>query len=267
LRFHAVSALHRLDPTGSEIAERVLELIDDPDDDIALLAADMAASMVIPEAAERLQRLRARGAETARGGLLAMGRLLAGAPEAIDGAQRAQLVADLEKVARRVPEGLEACEVLGALADDDARRVLRAVADGWFVHRLVRVGAAAALAVAGDAAGADRLGRALGSWRRDARGYAIELVGRHGLEAFADRLTAIASSRRDYHSDTAVIALAALGAAPEVLEGFATDPRPEVRLEAVRALAARDPSNALLRSLAADDPDAEVRLAAAANKG
>jgi HEAT repeat protein len=132
-----------------------------------------------------------------------------------------------------------ATQALARLDAEQARDELRGVVNGWFGHPLHKVEAAAALVQLGDDQGADYLAKSLDSHRKDARGYAIRLVGKLGLDEYFARLEEKARSD-DYHADTAVLALGDFGgeSARDALEDIADDhPNDEVRALAQNTLA------------------------------
>jgi len=265
VRFQAFSALEALGTRSDDYTARALAHLQDTDEEVVAVAAEALARCGRTDAIEPLAAATARlHSDPLARASVALSELAAGVTdaEAILQPLRHQLVAQ----SRRIPHGLRACEALGALGGADAQAHLRKLARSWFVHRLVRVAAAAGLARSGSPEGVELLATLLRHRRRDARGYAIELAGRWGGAALVQPLVAILQSPRDYHSDTAALALA-LTCAPEAdaaLLTAAEDPRPDVRLEVARALRQRNIGADVLQRLIDHDPDPEVKLAARA---
>ncbi len=238
VRYQAAAALRRLGTTSAELG-RVRVLLGDEDREVAALAAELLSVAGDDESLDGMLALRQRVSGRAWVQVtLAIGDLTSGGGVP---------VAELGKLCRKLPQGLHAIEVLGKNHGAEAQAALRGVASGFFVHRLLRVAAAAALAGQGDARGWASLRGWMGSWHRDARGYAITLCGPMAEDEDLASLIAVLADPRDYHSDTAAIALAAHSGAPRVLAALrraADDPRAEVREEVADALRRREAQSA-----------------------
>lgn len=275
VRFQALTALARLCADGPEVVEAAREALDDEDAEIVGVAAELLAALGDGEAAEILWRRvdgLPRGARLSA--LLALAHLRSSlearpsnpgqlpSPERAE--ERGRLVALLLVEARKLPWGLRACDALGLLGAAEAVEPLASLASSFWTHRLIKVAAAEALVRLGDPRGAELLARFLGARRRDMRGLAIERVGALGLGAHRGALIAILRDPRDYHADTAALALGLLGdeEALDALEGALGDLRAEVRAEAAGALAACGRAGERLKRLMNDDPDEGVRRAA-----
>lgn len=128
-----------------------------------------------------------------------------------------------------------------ALVSMDARQAVEPLTDllsRWFIHPIIRVQSAAALAELEESRGVEFLEQSLEHWRKDVRGAAIRAVGRIGIERFRADLEAMAQSE-DYHADTAVLALADWGDDPaqHLLQNIArSHADPSVKQLAERAL-------------------------------
>jgi HEAT repeat protein len=159
--------------------------------------------------------------------------------------------------------GLEACTWLGRLGAAEATEPFLKMIRGWFTNRFLKVAAAGALAQMGHKEGEEALGRYLKARRKDMRGYAMEKVGELGLVRHRPALLASLRDARDYHADTAALALGALGQAEdlEALRQAATSGRADVRLEVARALRRLKPQGQVLARLC-QDPDEDVRQVA-----
>jgi HEAT repeat protein len=259
-RFQATAALASVGMEPARARALWLTRIYEDDAEVASEAARGLASLGELGCADEIARAwRARLPREDRAQvLLAAASLGAGLRD-----ERAAVLAGLERHAAAMPLGLEACAALGALGAREAAPMLGKLARGWFTHRLLRVAASAALAQLGDPDGVKLLEAWFSSHHKDARGYAMERAGALGLTALRPRLLTALRDPRDYHSDTAAVALAALGGdeARAALQAAASDPRPEVRAEVARALRERGWAPEVLARLTGD-PDAEVREAA-----
>jgi HEAT repeat protein len=228
VRFQALTALTRLVAAGPAVLEVAREKIDDEDPEVVGVAAELLAALGDTASARRLvERLPELPKEARRSVLFAAASL---------GAQG--LVPDLLAETGKLPYALRACEALGRTGDASAVEPLAALMGRFFTHRFIKVAAAAALASLGDERGSRALGKYLGARRRDMRGFAMEQVGLLKLTAHRGALIGVLADARDYHSDTAAIALGALGdeACAEALRSATGDPRQEVRQEAIAAL-------------------------------
>ena len=247
VRYQAVLALTRLHAPPS-VSDHVRPLLQDPDEEVVGQAAELLGMMGHPGDAPALFQASQRvSPSAARQVFLGLSQVLAGCgvEEHVD--IRAQLLGRLEAEAGKVPHGIRACEALGRLGDPKAIPRLKALQDGWFTHRFLKVAAAAALVRLGDNDGATALGRFARSRHKDMRGFALERTGTLRLADQLDNLLNVLRSHKDYHSDTVALALGQWmksleSAEPdrarirEALERASTDSRPEVRLEAKRAL-------------------------------
>lgn len=272
LRYQGVLALLRLGAPDTATLAQVREALDDRDDEVAVLAAELLAQQGDREALARMEPLsRQVSGELRSRVVLAQGELVASC--GVEGAARDAVVAALVREAGRLPYGIKACEVLGEVGGAGAREPLGRLAGSWWAHRLINVAAAAALARLGDASGTARVLKALGHRKPDARGLAMEWAGRLRLEGGLERLVTALEDPRDGQSDTAAVALGMWGGevAVEALFRASRDARPEVRVEVAHGLAraaddvsARDAIAQALERLAQEDPDPDVQHAAQA---
>lgn len=103
-----------------------------------------------------------------------------------------------------------ASRALAALGERGAVAALSKATTAFGLHPIHRVEAAAALVQLGERKGVEKLREFLAGRRKDARGWAMIQAGRLGLEEF--RALVEASARgREYHADTAVLALRLYG--------------------------------------------------------
>jgi HEAT repeat protein len=228
MRFQALTALTRLMADGPAVLEMARSRVDDDDPEVVGLAAELLAALGDLTSAGRLVERRASLPKEPRRSVLFAAAALGG-----DG-----LVKDLLAETGKLPYALRACEALGRLGDPAAVEPLAALLGRFFTHRFIKVAAAAALARLGDARGSRALGKHLKARRRDMRGFAMEQVGRLGLGAHRDALVEVLRDPRDYHSDTAAVALGELGdeVCLAALRAASEDPRQEVREEVERTL-------------------------------
>ncbi len=262
VRFQAISALRRLGVDAEQLPT-VRALLTDGDREVVSLAAEVLALAGDQEASGRLAEAAAslRGEGRSRA-ILALAQL------AVAGGQpHPEIVDELVGMTRDVAHGLTAIELLVQLDPKAAVPALERAAAGWLVHRLLRVAACAGLARLGVEGGLKGLREWAGSRHRDARGFALEKLGTVGDADDLAAVAAVATDRNDYHSDTAVISLAARADDfRDTLLACAQDPRPEVRAEVARVLAHHAWGAEALAKLSRDD-DTEVRDAAVGADG
>ena len=263
VRYQAIAALRRLGlEEGHEKGLRAV--LADADPEVAALAAELLADLADEGALEPMYHLMGRARGRARVQVIvALGHLMARV-QCTDDARRDEVVTHLSKVARRIPEGMGAIQALGLLGSPGAHAALVRLARGWFVHRLLRVAAASALAELGDAEGWQQLRGWMHSRHEDARGYAMALCGPVAEPADVAVLIEALKDPADYHSDSAAAALVHHMATPKVMDALvraAADTRQGVRLEVARALAQAPAESDALRALQQDD-DPDVREAA-----
>lgn len=227
VRVEAVRALWRVG--GPDAAQSVRGSLGDADPLVRYYAVLAVDELDPPGAAEDLARL------------LADRRVEVAAEAAFRLAERGdrRAVPVLCRTLRHPDLGFEAARLLGELADPAAGPALRAYVSRWLADPLTRLQAAAALCRMGDGTGEAILLRALRSWRRPVRGFAIELLSGLRSAAAYDSILAVAGRPADYHCGTAARALGRYGdprgaeALCALLEGH---PDPEVRQDAARAL-------------------------------
>lgn len=238
VRYQALVALHNIDMPEEELERAVAPRLQDADREVATVAAQITAEHGWTRYADALYAIWGRTASDAKLQFAISLAELVGShgaeleDEAIDALveQLTDALGDEETIAG-------ACRALVALGSQRAVEPLRNVVDGWFVHPLLRVEAAAALVELDDDAGRDYLADALDHNRRDVRGYALRSVGRLELDEHFDRLVELAKDD-SYHADTAILALAEWGspAAMQALDEIATTQTdPELRRLAERA--------------------------------
>jgi HEAT repeat protein len=245
VRFRALLSLSRRPDAGGEELERVAaSRLQDSDEEVAGVAAELLAREGLVDYADGIaavwKRIEAPGAHLQFAIALAE----------LHGDHGAELDREvLEAVAERLTDalgdeetGTAAIRSLVDLGPEYAIGPLRNLLDRWFVHPLLRVEAAAGLVELDDARGFEEIEDALGHRRKDARGYAIRAVGRHGIDAHLQELVEVANGD-GYHNETALLALVewgspeALDTAESIREGHAS---PEMRLLAERALELRN---------------------------
>lgn len=266
MRFQAIGALVRLDAQGDAVAQALRARLVDSDGEVVAEAAYLLARLedraALPELAQVWDRLVGGSRQRA---LMATASLLVLPGPPLEGAARwrQEVIAALLEEAQGVTAGLEACTWLGRLGATEATEPLQKMVRGWFTNRFLKVAAAGALAQMGHDEGEEALGRYLKARRKDMRGYAMEKVGELGLARHRPALLRALGDPRDYHADTAALALGALGQPEDVeaLRRAATSGRADVRLEVARALRRLEPQGEHLARLC-EDPDEEVRQVA-----
>ena len=241
IRYQAFVTLFALDASDERLEP---EAYGDRDDEVAMIAAQIASArgwkQHLDAMIERRESLRG---EVKLQFTLAIAEMLPEGerPDVIEGM--------LEELEMGVANEKTSAACAAALVDvatrhghiNRATQTLRKELDRWFLHPLLKVEAAAQLTRLGDSRGLDFLSSSFDSRRKDARGYAIDVAGKLQLGALYGRVARVASDATDYHSDTAILALANYDTseARELLEELATNHTdPELRALAKRALAA-----------------------------
>lgn len=228
LRYHALVSLHHLPVPEGQLRPLVEERLSDEDPEVAIIAAQLTAEAGWHELLPRLDGLRLR--LEGRGDLQVTFAI-------------AELIGKARKSGTDLPEGfitpiVEQCiqalddeattaaagQALATLGDPRATRALEQVLDKWMTHPILKVGAAAALVELGHERGEQYLAEMLESRRKDARGYALRMIGKLHMTKHLPELIKIAKSD-DYHADTAVLALGDMGGerAFEVLHEIAAE--------------------------------------------
>lgn len=240
LRYHALIATHRLIPDSPRLHDVVAEALEDGDPEVVVVATQIAVMHGWADLIPQFLHARARlGGEDRTQITFSVGELIANSefrPEQLPPEARGDMIAECTDALEHEPHTAAAIKTLANLDAREAAEHLVDITTGWFVHPILKVEAAAALVDLGNPRGEKYLEKALGSRRRDARGYALRVIGERRLGRFFDHLVDVATAT-GYHADTATLALADFGG---------------------------DEARALLEELAESHSDAEVRRLAAA---
>ncbi|MGM0559146.1 MAG: HEAT repeat domain-containing protein [Myxococcota bacterium] len=224
VRYQALVSLHHRDAPDAQLREVVDARLEDEDTEVQIVTAQIIADRGWTEFTQRIESLwRGSSGELRRQLAFVLADLSAEADVELAPILREKLVDQLIDALSNEQTASAAARALASLDADQARNELRGVVNKWFGHPLHKVEAAAALVELDDQVGREYLAKALQSHRKDARGYAMRLVGKLGLDAFFDLIAAKARST-DYHADTAVLALGDFGGdrAQNILEELAT---------------------------------------------
>ncbi len=242
LRYHALIALHRLGPGSSTAHDAVVEALDDPDPEIVVVATQIAVKNGWADLVDRFLAARHRlGGEDRMQVTFSLGALLetsSAGPGDIPADAREDMIAECVDALGHEPYLAAAAKTLARLRATEAADDLVAVTKKWFAHPILKVEAAAALIDLGHPRGEEFIEKSLSARRKDARGYALRVVGSRRLEKYFSHLVDVATAN-EYHSDTATIALAEFGGeeARRILADLAAShPDPEVRNLAAAAV-------------------------------
>jgi len=241
VRYQALTGLFELGASDDTLSPVIEDLLFDDDDEIVVVAAQIAAARGYTHALGTLLARRERLFGTAKLQLtLSLAELWATHPEERDADLVLDVINELAGALKSEVTVAAAARALAMLARpgaeaDRAVEALHAPLKRWMLHPILKVEVAGALAELDDAEGVAYLGQQLTSRRKDARGYAIEIAGRLGLERFFAEVARTASSS-DYHNETALLSLGAYGTpeAVRILQTLANE-HPD---EACRELAA-----------------------------
>ncbi len=244
LRYQAMVTLFELEAHEATLRPIVDERLRDEDAEIAVVAAQIAAEFGWED---MLDVLVARRAQLS--GDLRLQLTLA-IVELLDD-EHGLSAEVLEELWEELASGIrhEATVAASAMALVDlaratghasrARDLLGGLLKRWMLHPLLKVEAAAQLVRLQDGRGLDYLNQSFDSRRKDARGYAIDVAGRLGLDALFGRVARAAQDPDDYHADTAILALANYDTAEArtILEELSTQaPTEDLRHLATEAL-------------------------------
>ena len=219
LRYQALITLFELGAPDEVLLPVVKTGLNDPDAEVAVVAAQATAARqwlaLIPQLVSRRQSLRH---DLRLQFTLALAEVLpAGEDEHVE-----ELMDELTAGVSDEKTSSACASALVALAlrhqrVPRAQEALKGVLERWLLHPLLKVEAAAQLARLGDVQGLNFLNKSFDSRRKDARGYAIDVAGRFKLEPLYGRVARVAQDASDYHADTALLALANY-ATPEARE-------------------------------------------------
>ncbi|MFU8804236.1 MAG: HEAT repeat domain-containing protein [Bradymonadaceae bacterium] len=248
IRYHALVSLHHVPVDEARLRPLVEESLNDEDPEVVIVAAQLATHAGWHDLLPHLERLRSRfsGQEDLQI-VFSIAELIGAARkdgiEVPDALVRPIVDRCMEALGDE-PTTAAASHALATLGDPRATEALEAVLDKWMTHPILKVGAAAALVELGHDRGREYLTKTLQSRRKDARGYALRIVGKLHMKEHLDELIRVARSD-DYHADTAVLALCDMDG-PEALETLRkiskTHPEDEVRELALRCLRGEEPA-------------------------
>ncbi len=242
LRYHTLIATHHLLGDSPLLRDIVIQALDDRDAEIVVVATQIAVKYGWKEMMPHFLHARSRLLGEDRTQItFSMGALIDNSeldPSDLPPEARQDMIVECVDALSHEPHTAAAIKTLGHLRAQEAAEEINGVMKAWLTHPILKVEAAAALVDLGDRRGQKYLGQTLNSRRKDARGYALRIVGERRLEQFFSELVDVARSN-DYHADTAVLALADYGGADatDVLQAVSQNhPDQEVRRLATRCL-------------------------------
>ena len=251
LRYQTLIAVERLAGDSPETHKAVVEALDDHDPEIVVVATQIAVKYGWADLLPRFIDARARlGGEDRIQATFSVGALIDNSsltPGALPPEARSDMIAECVDALSHEPHTAAAIKTLARLEATEAADALVEVLGGWFTHPILKVEAAAALVELDHPRGEQHLEKALGSRRKDARGYALRIVGHYRIDRFFSHLVDVATTET-YHADTATLALADYGGdeTDELLAQIAeSHPDDEVRHLAQDALQDPDDRRAL----------------------
>lgn len=208
VRYQALVSLHELDATGRQFRDAVVERLGDEDSEVAVVAAQICAQRGWTDQTDHIvERWRELGGSDRLQLALSLTELVGDHGASLPSPTLTEIVDQLIDALGEETTIAAAAQALVQLGSARAEKPLEDVLDRWFAHPILKVEAAGALHALNNARGTAYLQKSLSSSRKDARGYALRLVGRLHIGEFFDELARVAHSD-DYHADTAVLALA-----------------------------------------------------------
>ena len=211
VRYRALIVLYELGATGEAFADLVAQRLMDPDPEVVVVAAQIVSHSGWAElTAPLVEQWRKLHGSNKFQLALCLSDLVAESQVSLEREILDAIVDQLLAALKDEITTSSAIHALQKLRVTRAREPLEKIVSGWFTHPIMKVEAAGALYMLGSPAGEKYLKKALGSSRKDARGYALRTVGRLHIEAFFSQLKFVARSP-EYHADTAVLALADYG--------------------------------------------------------
>jgi HEAT repeat protein len=244
-RFQAIVGLNRIGCVADRFREAAVDLLGDPDDEVAAVAATALTDFFGEATATRGASPAATGATEVAEQILQRWRGARGFAKrqlALAAAHlgRAEVISTLERAVRSGLDGLPAVDALVALGAEPAGQSLEKLANSWRVHPILKARAAVGLAELKIPAGQGLVRKNLRHRRADVRGATVEWIGSQALTVFTEDLADILADRESGDSVLAAQALAVLGG-PRAQSALAmaadSDPREEVQREARWALA------------------------------
>lgn len=226
LRYQAVIAAHRLLPADQTLRDIVVKALADEDPEIVVIATQIAVAEAWADLLPEFLHARARlNGEDRLQITFSIGALVdntALSPGDLPPEARGDLIAECIDALPSEPHTASAIKTLGYLNATEAADALVAVTKRWLTHPILKVEAAAALVDIGHPRGGQYLEKSLSSRRKDARGYALRVIGQRRLTRFFSELVDTATGT-GYHADTATLALADFGGpeAREILDKLA----------------------------------------------
>jgi HEAT repeat protein len=211
VRYQALVSLHELDASGDAFGELVASRLDDEDPEVVVVAAQITAQHGWTQnTAKLLAQWRELGGTDKLQIALSLSELHTQHGAEVPGEVLDAITDELIEALEEEETIAAASQALVQLRSERAVDALENVVKRWFAHPILKVEAAGALHELGKASGTAYLEKSLNSSRKDARGYALRLVGRLRISEYFDELDRVARSD-DYHADTAVLALADYG--------------------------------------------------------
>lgn len=245
LRYQAMIALHHVAGPSEAVQPAIEETLrTEADPEIVVIASQIAISRRWPETLPLLIDARARLRGEDRIQLtFSIAELIhetTATPDDLPANVRTELIDECVHSLKNERLTAAAARSLAHLNAQEAIEALERIMNGWFVHPILRIDAAIALLHLNRPSGEAFIGKAISLKRKDARGYALRVIGQHRLDAYFEHLRNVAQSD-GYHADTATLALLDFGTeeALNIVEEISrSHPDPDVRQLAIDALQA-----------------------------
>lgn len=238
IRYQALVSAYARRPDDPALRARARHTLHDPDAELVAISAQILAQSEDEQTLDALIKALSVAPSSTK---LHIAIAIAECAAAQDLTERARQAHILPLLLSGVTQETTSAASARALVMLDAREsipLLTRSLGRWLLHPILKVEIAGALARLGAPEGTAYLRRAMAGARKDARGWAIEVCGRHQLLGFLEGIIQLAMTE-DYHADTAIFALAHYDheAADEALRELSTShPDAELRELAARAL-------------------------------
>lgn len=210
-RYLALETLFDLNPSRPVIEQAARLGIEDPDEEVAMVAAQIIATRRLTELEALLIERRARTGRQRLHFTLSLAEIIRPQTAQANTALIDDMTQELFRALRYEETSVAGAVALGqfgkSLGDRGAIiEALQRQLNRWLIRPHFRIEAAVALLELGHQDGHDHITQQLKSRKKDVRGYAIEVAGRYRIDALFEDVLKIANAQ-EFASETAILAL------------------------------------------------------------